>query len=180
MSKTIGSELTADQEVKKREMARKLEPFLRSALLAGVPAETLTRALGGQPDPQAEESLQTLRDRTQREARVEARLEVAITLKRLEILWAAMMSKRDLDGALRVVQERARFTRAADYVMYAGAGDVKRPKSPFELDLEEIGPAARHKLTVEYQKKTMALAEETRARNAQEKVTPALTKVPGA
>lgn len=180
MSKTIGSELTADQEVEKRELARKLEPFLRHALLTGIPAETLARTLYGKPDPEVEEGLRVLRDQILREARVEAGLEVATTLKRLEILWVKMMSEGDLQGALRVVQERARFTRAAAFVTYAPSGDVKRPKSQFELDREEIGPAERHRLNVEYEKKVMALAEKTRATKAREELTPALTKAPGA
>ena len=175
MSKTIISKLAGD-EAATRETAGGLEEFIRALLLTGFPAESLARTLSGQPDPQMEESLQKLRDRTLREARVEAGLEVATTLKRLEILWAAMMSEGDHAGALRVVQERARFTRAAEFVTHTTAGDVKRPKSAYELARDKVRPEEREKLNVQYRKKIIALAEATRVSEPQVKVTPLRTK----
>jgi len=176
MSRTVTPELTAEQEAQKPGLPGWLEPFIRSALMTGIPAETLARTLCGEPDPQMEESLQNLRDRTLREARVEAGLEVATTLKRLEILWAAMMSEGDHAGALRVVQERARFTRAAEFVRHTTAGDVKRPKSAYELARDKVRPEKREKLNVEYREKIIALAEATRVSEPQVKVTPVRTK----
>jgi hypothetical protein len=182
MGETSTPQTSAEQEAVKREMARKVEQFLREGVLLGLPMEALAQALtsNGEPALQMEERIRVLRESIQREAKVDPKLEVANTLKRLEILWAAMMSEGDHAGALRVVQERARFTRAADFVTHTTASDARRPKSQYELDREQIDPVELEELNVEYRKRMAALAEETRARRTSENEAPARIKNPGA
>lgn len=172
MDETFTPKTTAEQEERKRQRARELGQFLRDALLLGTPADALSQALirhGDQADL-VEELVRNFRESIQRQAKVDAGLEVANTLTRLEILYAAMMTDRDYLGALAVVRERARFTRAANLLTYAREGDLKKSNpTEFDIAFEEIGSAEREELSLELRRRAIARAEELRAIKAREK-----------
>ena len=123
----------------------------RDGLLLGLPADRIRDSLvrsGECSREVADRLLAEVRDELREHTAVYRDLEVATTLERLELLYSLLMQKGDYRNALEVVLERARFTRAAEFVKFTSC-EEKRAAEPSEFSkkIEALGPAGRERLS---------------------------------
>lgn len=137
----------ADLAAKARE--RKATQAYRDGLVLGLPMDWIRDSLvrsGECSREVADRLLDEVRNELKERTMIYRDLEVATTLERLETLYSLNMQKGDFRNALEVVRERARFTRAADFVKFTSC-EEKRAEKPSELQkaITDLGPVGRER-----------------------------------
>lgn len=158
--------LSAEQIASAREFVKKLTGLIREAIAANDRdgLELLKATYGGMggSEDALDARIKEEEDRLKREAAIiDGELEVANILTRLELLFSLAMRDGDYKTALQVVQERAKFTGAAQHVRFSSR-ERRQPPSEFEKAMEDIGPVERERLRMEMEEKLYAAAKQKR------------------
>ncbi len=144
-------EFPAETNVAAKAREWKATQAYRDGLLLGLPADRIRDSLvrsGECSREVADRLLDEVRDELRKHTAVYRDLEVATTLERLELLYSLLMQKGDYRNVLEVVRERARFTRAAEFVKFTSC-EEKRSAEPSEFSkkIEALGPVGREHLS---------------------------------